>query len=87
MTGQDFVMEPPFECPDVNVGDVTFIKATRTIGGRDAVEEYMAHALYRLSASFSLSEIVNGETPVSKLAVPMPKFPIARILEETNDSF
>jgi hypothetical protein len=42
MTGLDFATELPFECPGDEAGDVSFVKATRTIRGRDAVEEYMA---------------------------------------------
>jgi hypothetical protein len=41
MTALDFVMEPPFECSDDDVGDVAFVKATHCIGGRDAIEEFM----------------------------------------------
>jgi hypothetical protein len=33
MIGLDFVMEPPFECPEDDAGDVAFVKATRSIGG------------------------------------------------------
>jgi hypothetical protein len=87
MTELDFVMEPPFECPDDEAGDVAFIKATHTIGGWDAVVEYMACGLFPLSVSFDLGEIAYGETPVSKLTVPMPDFPVAKLLEMTNDGF
>jgi hypothetical protein len=37
--------------------------------------------------SFGLGQIVDGETPVLKLAVPMPEFPVARLPEETSDGF
>jgi hypothetical protein len=66
---------------------VAFIKATHSISGRDIVEEYMACGLYPLSASFGLGEIEDGEMPVSKINLPMPKFPIARLLGETNNRF
>jgi hypothetical protein len=42
MTRLDFVMEPSFQCLDDKAGDVAFVKATRMIGGRHAIEEYMA---------------------------------------------
>jgi hypothetical protein len=60
--------------------DMAFVKATCTIGGRDAVEEYMACGLFPLSMSLDLGEIAVEETPVSKL-------PIARLPEESNDGF
>jgi hypothetical protein len=34
MTRLDFVTESSFQCPDDEGGDVAFVKATRTIGGR-----------------------------------------------------
>jgi hypothetical protein len=87
MMGLDFTMEPPFECPDDDGSDMAFVKVTHTIGGRDVVEEFMAYELFPLLVSFSLDEITEGETSVSKLAVPMPTFPIVKLPEETNDSF
>jgi hypothetical protein len=38
MTGLDFATEPPFECPTGDAGDVAFVKATHSIGGRDACQ-------------------------------------------------
>jgi hypothetical protein len=87
MTRLDFVTEPSFHCPDDEAGDVTFVKATRTIGARDTVEEYMACGLFPLSASFNLGKIAKGETPMSKLSIPLSEFPIARRSKETNDGF
>jgi hypothetical protein len=71
LTSLDFVTDPSFNCPDDEAYDVAFVKATRAIGGRDAVEEYMAYVLF----------------PLSKLVVPLLEFPVARRLEETNDGF
>jgi hypothetical protein len=45
MTRLDFVMDPSFNCPNGEVGDMAFIKATCTISGRDAVEDYLAYGL------------------------------------------
>jgi hypothetical protein len=85
MTKLEFVTEPSYQCPEA--GDLAFVKATRTIGGRDAIEEYTACELLPLSASFYLGVILEGETPVSKLMVPLPNFPVARRPDETNDGF
>jgi hypothetical protein len=87
MTALDFAMEPPFECGDDDAGDVAFVKATRCIGGRDVVDEFMAYGLYPLLMSFGLGEIVDREMPVSKLHLPLPEFPIAMLPNETNDHF
>jgi hypothetical protein len=51
------------------------------------VEEYTTSGLFPLSASFRLGEVADGEMFVSKLSAPMLNFPIARLLEETNDRF
>jgi hypothetical protein len=51
------------------------------------MEEYMAYGLFPLSASFGVGEVTNEETPVSKLAVPMPNFHVAKLPEEMNDDF
>jgi hypothetical protein len=87
MKGLDFVMELPFELPDEDAGDMAFVKAARTIGDPDSLEQYMACGLFPLSASFSIGKIADSETPMSKLAMPMPEFPIVRLPEETNDGF
>jgi hypothetical protein len=54
MTALDFVTEPPFECPDGDAGDVAFIKATHSIGGRDVIEEYMVYGLSPFVGEFQL---------------------------------
>jgi hypothetical protein len=87
MSRLDFITESSFQCPDDEAGDVSFIKATCAIGGRDAVEEYMACGVFPLLVSFHLGEIAEGETLELKLAVPLLEFPIARRPKETNDSF
>jgi hypothetical protein len=87
MMGLDFAMEPSFECLADNAGDMAFVKAMRTIDSQNTMKEYMTCGLFHLSVSFSLGEIVDGEMPVSKLAAPMPEFPVVRLLEEMNDGF
>jgi hypothetical protein len=60
MSKLEFVIEPSYQCPDDEAGDMAFIKATRAIGGRDAEEEYMTCELFPLSLSFDLIEISEG---------------------------
>jgi hypothetical protein len=85
MTRLDFVTEPSFMCPNDEASDMAINKATHTIGGQDVVEEYMACGLFPLSTGFNLGEIADGKTPLSKLVIPLPEFPIARHQEEMND--
>jgi hypothetical protein len=37
--------------------------------------------------SFGLGDIVDGDTPMSKLTLPLSEFPVARLPKETNDGF
>jgi hypothetical protein len=48
-----------------------------------------AHDLrgFPLLASFSLREVENKEMLVSKISLPMPDFPVARLPNEMNDHF
>jgi hypothetical protein len=78
----EFLMEPPVNYPDTDVGDVAFVKATGAIGDHDAVEEYLACVLYCLSAGLSLGEVADGITLVSKLKVMLPKFCVVRSDED-----
>jgi hypothetical protein len=71
MTDLNFITDPPFYRLDEVVNDAAFVKATCTIGGQDAMEEYMTCGLLLLSVSFGLGEVANGEMSVSKLPVPM----------------
>jgi hypothetical protein len=87
MTDLSFVTDPPFDCSDGEVSDAAFVKATRTIGCRDAVDEYMAFGLLPLSVSFGLGEVDDEEMLVLKLSVPMSDFPVIGLLEETNGQF
>jgi hypothetical protein len=87
MTSLDFMMEDSFECSDENSGDIIFVRAMGLIGGREAVEEYLAFGMFPLSANFDFIGIVDGETPVSKIVVPLPEFPLARLEGESNDHF
>jgi hypothetical protein len=72
--GLDFQTEPPFDCTDDYSGDVSFIKAAKFIGGRDAVEEYLACSMYPLSTNVSFKRGADGVTPTSRLKLPLPMF-------------
>jgi hypothetical protein len=78
MTTLDFSMDPPFECVDDDSEDIAFVHVMCLIGGWDAVEEYLACRLFSLLVGFSFREITKGETPVSKVRLPLPEFPLAR---------
>jgi hypothetical protein len=83
----DFLTEPSFECVDDDSSNVGFIHAADLIDGRDTIEEYLVYGMFRLLANFGFAEIAYGETPVSKMVLPLPRFPLARLQGESNDLF
>jgi hypothetical protein len=87
LCGLGFRMEPPFDCADEDSGDVTFVKDMNFIGGREAVEEYMACGMYPLSASISFERVTDSVTPVSRLKLPLPKFHAVRQGDEDDVLF
>jgi hypothetical protein len=87
MSALDFLTEPPVDYIDTDVGDVAFVRATCVIGGRDAIEEYLACGQYPLSSDFGFGEIHDSITPVLKLSVPLLEFCAARAKEESKTQF
>jgi hypothetical protein len=74
MSTFDYLMEPTLTCPDTDANDDTFIQAASIIGGRDAVEEFLASDMLPLSADFGFREIADGRIPMSKVVFPLPDF-------------
>jgi hypothetical protein len=87
MTPLYFTIEPSFECANGDSSDAAFVHDVSLIGGQDAIEEYLAYRMFPLLANFGFAEIMDGETPVSKVVVPLPEFPLARFEGESNDCF
>jgi hypothetical protein len=84
MCGLDFQTEPPFDCTDDDSGDVAFIKAESFIGGRDAVEQYLACGMHPLSANASFERIANGVTHILWLKLPLLMFQAVRKDDEDD---
>jgi hypothetical protein len=74
MCSLEFRMDPLFDCADDDSGDVAFVQATKFIGGRDAVEEFIACFMYPLAVGTSFDRVATRTTSVSKLKVSLPKF-------------
>jgi hypothetical protein len=77
MTALDFVTEPPFECPDGDAGDVVEM----------SLRSIWSMGFPPLSVSFNLGEIVDDETPMSKITLPLLDFPVAKFPQEMDDHF
>jgi hypothetical protein len=87
MCGLDFWTEPPFDCANDDSGDVAFIRATKFIGGRDAVEEFLACSVYLLAAGVGFNRVMVGVTLVSKLKLPLLKLVAVRKDDENDVQF
>jgi hypothetical protein len=68
-------------------GDLkAFVEATSLIGGRDAVEEFLASGLWPLGCRFRLS-VETKESPLSKIIVLMPQIDTAIRERESSAKF
>jgi hypothetical protein len=74
MSSLRFRTKPPFDCPDDDLSDAAFVWASKFIGGRDAMVEFVACGVWLLGAGVNFDQVSVGMTPVSKLKVPLPNF-------------
>jgi hypothetical protein len=82
MSKLDYAIEPEVEHLDDDPNDAVFIQATATIGGCDAVKEYVVCKMYPLSIGFSFESVALGTTPVSKVETPLPLFIVGNVAIE-----
>jgi hypothetical protein len=64
MSESDYAIEPDIECSNNDPIDVAFVRATATIGGHDAVKEYVACKMYPLAPGFGFESVPLGMTPM-----------------------
>jgi hypothetical protein len=79
MSELHYAVEPEVECSDDEPNDATFVRAIATIGGRDAIMDYLACKMYPLAAGFGFGVVSVGTTPMSKVETPLPLFTIGTI--------
>jgi hypothetical protein len=72
---------------DDDPNNAAFVWATPTIGGRDAVEEYVACKMYPLAVGFGLKSMPVGMTLVSKVETCLPLFVVGTFVVEHADHF
>jgi hypothetical protein len=53
----DYMVDLEVECSDKDVNDVTFVRATVTIGGCDTVKEFIACGMFPLASSFGFRDV------------------------------
>jgi hypothetical protein len=62
----------------VDLSDDTFVWASRNVSGWDVVEDFVYCGVWLLAADVSFEHVKADLTPVSKLNVPLPRFPLCR---------
>jgi hypothetical protein len=77
MSAMKFHTKPSFDCPRDDLSNGTFVLASKCIGGRDAMEEFVSCGVWPLAAGINFEHVKVGVTPVSKLKVPLPGFPLS----------
>jgi hypothetical protein len=87
MSNLEYLTEPVHYCSEDNVNDRAFIRLTKTISGRDTVEEIMASGMWLLSAGLDLGKIIEAKAPLSKVMVPLPKIGAAKPVDKGGDKF
>jgi hypothetical protein len=76
MSALKFHTKSSFNCPNDDLSDRAFVWALTSIGGRDAVEEFVSCGVWPLDAGNDFEHMKVGEAPVSKLKAPLPRFPL-----------
>jgi hypothetical protein len=82
MSMLDYTVESEVECLDSNANNTGFIRATATIRGRDAVEEFLACKMYPLAAGYGFKGVTIGTMLVLKVRTPLPLFPVEAVSTE-----
>jgi hypothetical protein len=63
----DYTVKPEVECPNDDANNAAFVQATTTIGGQDAIEEFVACKMYPLASSFGFKGVTIGTISMSKV--------------------
>jgi hypothetical protein len=87
MSCLNFWTKPFFNCADDDLSDGTFVWASKHIGGRDVMEEFIACNVWPLAMGISFKQVKVGMTPVSKLKVLLPRFVVAHEYDEDAAEF
>jgi hypothetical protein len=86
MTCLNYLMEAPSSGGPEDANFAAFVETTSSVGGRDAVEEFLASGLWPLSEKFGF-KVETKESPLSKVVVLMPQINAAIRTEESRVKF
>jgi hypothetical protein len=82
MNELDYVVEPEVDCLDDDSNDTAFNWVTSTIGGWDAVKEFVACKMHPLASSFGFKGVTLDTTPVLKVHTLLPIFLLEMVSTE-----
>jgi hypothetical protein len=77
MSALNFCIKPSIEGFGEDLSYDVFVWASRNIGGRDTMEEFVSCGVWPLATDVSFEHGKVGLTPISKLKVPLPRFPLS----------
>jgi hypothetical protein len=87
MSALNFHTKPSIQNSGEDLSDDAFISASRNIEGRDDVEEFVSCGVWPLATIVNFEHVKVDLTPVWKLKVPVPRFPLYREDEEDDTHF
>jgi hypothetical protein len=87
MSTLKFHTKPSIENSGEDLSNDAFIWASKSIGGWDVVEEFVSCGVWPLAAGVSFKHVKVGLTPISKLKVPLPRFPLSHEDDEDDAGF
>jgi hypothetical protein len=77
--------KPSIEDSGEYLSDDAFVRDSRNIEGRVAVEEFVSCSVWPLDGNVSFEHVIVDLTLVSKLKVPLPRFPLSHE-DEVDDA-
>jgi hypothetical protein len=84
MSALNFHTKPSIRDSGENLSDDAFVWASKNIGGRDIMEEFVSCGVWPLAAGVSVEHVKVDLTLVLKLKVRLPRFPMSREDEEDD---
>jgi hypothetical protein len=87
MSTLNFHMKPSIQDFGEDLSDDAFVWASRSIKGRNAMEEFVSCGVWPLAGDVTFEHVKVDLTPVSNLKVPLPRFSLSRKDEEDGTRF
>jgi hypothetical protein len=87
MSPLNFHTKPSIQNSGEDLSDDAFVWTSRNIRGQDAVEDFVSCSVWPLAGGISFEHVKVGLTPVSKLKLPLPRFPFSREDEDDDARF